>query len=183
MKICVFCASSQKVGEPYRSAVKELGLEIGHRGHDLVFGGYDTGLMGEIAHAVREAGGKVYGVVPDDVSDFKSRKIFEADELFEVLDIQLRKRQMEELADAYIAAPGSFGTLDELYEVLVQMKIGGRSKAPAFLFNVDGFFDLFVQEASLMIEKGFMGKDDLELFEICNDPQSLMNSLERQTTH
>ncbi len=178
MKICVFCASSQGVGDPYTSAVRELGLEIGRRGHDLVFGGYDTGLMGVVAHAVRESGGKVYGVIPDDVSGFKKRAVFDSDELFEVPNITERKSKMEQLADAYVVAPGSFGTFDELFNVLVELKIGDRSKAPALIYNVNGYFDLFQEGMTKMIDEGFMGTDDLELFAVSADPDELLDMID-----
>ena len=179
MNICVFCASSQDVGEPYVSACRTLGLEIGRRGHTLVFGGYDTGLMGVFAHAVRDGGGRVIGVYPDDVSGFKKRVVFDADEIYRVPNITERKSRMEELADAFITAPGSFGTFDELYDVLVELKIGDRSKSPVLIYNIDGYFDLFETGCRQMIDRGFMPTDDLSLFEICSDPIHIVDRIER----
>ncbi|MGI6217378.1 MAG: TIGR00730 family Rossman fold protein [Coriobacteriales bacterium] len=180
MNICVFCASSSSVKEPYISAARELGEQIGKRGHNLVFGGYDSGLMGVVSHAVHDAGGKVIGVVPDDVSKFKTRKIFPCDELHEVENISRRKDLMSSNADAFVAAPGGFGTLDELYEVLVEQKLSSGAKKPIAIYNFDGYYDTLEQMTHQMVEKGFVPAEDLNLFFVTSDPEQIVKGLEER---
>ena len=179
MKICVFCASSNNVGEPYVSAVKELGREIGSRGHDLVFGGYDTGLMGAVSHAVKEAGGKVFGVIPEDVRGFSSRKVFNCDEVFEVPDISRRKDKMMNLSDAYISAPGGLGTMDELFEALVEQKLTSGKKKPIALYNVSGCYELIEKSILDMSSRQFVPQPDLDLFFTSSDAKEIVDNLER----
>ena len=115
MKICVYCGSSGAAAPVYREAARDLGLAIGRAGHALVFGGFDQGLMGAVAHGTHDAGGEVFGVVPASVDYFKMRsaQVFPCDEEIEVADLAACKAMMEEISDAFIALPGSFGTLDE----------------------------------------------------------------------
>lgn len=176
MKVCVFCASSEDVGEPYVSAVRELGLKIAERGHELVFGGYSTGLMRVVANAVREGGGKVCGVISNDVSHFKECTVFDSDELFVVPNIIERKSKMQQLAETYVIAPGSFGTFDELFNVLVELKMD-HSKAPALMYNINGYFDLFQEGMTKMVNEGFMGNDDLKLFVVSSDLDKLLDTI------
>lgn len=178
MNICVFCASSESAPEKYRVAVRELGGEIGRRGHGLVFGGYDTGLMGEVAQAVRDAGGKVYGVVPKSVTSFNARKVFDCDVVHDVEDISTRMRLMCGLADAFVVAPGSFGTLEELFVTLVDQKIAPGEKRPIVLYNVDGFYDWFTDLCRKLVSEGVMPTADLSLFSVERDPAAIIDTCE-----
>ena len=182
MKICVFCASGQSVPSHYHERMRELGLAMGRRGHDLVFGGYDTGLMGTVAHSVRDAEGKVYGVVAADVSSFAARNFFDADELIEADNITARKDIMKDLADAYITGPGSFGTLDEVFEVLVEQKLGTDRPKPVAFFNAGGYYDVLIDKVQSMVSDGFMPTSDLDLFFIEDDVEAMLDELEKRAT-
>lgn len=180
MNICVFCGSSTSIGEPYISAMARLGKAIASHGHDLVFGGYDTGLMGAVAHGVADAGGKVHGVVPCSVDRFSSRMVFECDELFEVVDISARKAKMMELADAYISAPGGFGTFDELYEALVDEKLATRANKPIALYNIEGFYDVFEEYVDKMFAGNFISESDAHRYFMGTDSDSIVEEIERR---
>ena len=139
MKVCVFCSSSDAVEGPYLAAAAEMGALIGGGGHALVFGGGKVGLMGATARAVHETGGRVIGVIPT----FMNRPgvpFLECDELTFAKDMRERKALMMEMADAFIALPGGFGTLEEISEVITQKQFG-FIKAPLAAVNTEGFFD------------------------------------------
>lgn len=180
MNICVYCASSTSIGEPYTSAMLRLGKAIAEHGHNLVFGGYDTGLMGCVAHGVAENGGKVYGVIPGSVEMFSSRLVFEADEVFEVADISARKAKMMKLADAYVAAPGGYGTFDELYEALVEAKLTPGRRKPIALYNIEGFYDGFEEMTRQMLGGGFITPSDAERYFAGIDPDAIVEEIERR---
>ena len=178
MDICVFCASSENVRDEFRAAVRELGQLMAERGHGLVFGGFETGLMGEVARAVRAGGGHVAGVTSDDVSSFGTRAVFEADELYTAPDVSERIDKMSELADAFAVCPGSLGTLEELFVVLVQQKLGPRPRKPIALLNVCGCYDWFTALCDSLVSEGAMPKEDLDLFFLAETPAELLDRLE-----
>lgn len=155
MDICVFCASARRLAKPYERAAEELGRAIGERGHGLVFGGYETGLMGTVARAAKAAGAHVVGVLPCKDGELPGRPAFACDELVEAQGLSDRKARMEDRADAFVALPGSYGTLDELYTVLSGQKLVGGSK-PVALLDVAGFFAPLDELDRRMVRDGFM---------------------------
>jgi uncharacterized protein (TIGR00730 family) len=138
MNICVFCSSSNALAKPYYDAARQLGFEIAQRSHALVYGGADVGLMGELAHAVSDGGGYVIGVMPDILKD-KRISYTGVDEMILTRDLRERKAAMAALADAFIALPGGFGTLEELLEVLTLRQLSEHTK-PIVLLNTLNFY-------------------------------------------
>jgi cytokinin riboside 5'-monophosphate phosphoribohydrolase len=137
VRICVFCSSSDAAGEHYKAAAAEMGALIARGGHELVFGGGVLGLMGAVARAARENGAPVTGIIPR----FMAEKIHTvADTVIVTGDMRERKARMEQAADAFIALPGGFGTLEEILEVLTLKQLGLLMKPAAFV-NTGGFFD------------------------------------------
>ena len=128
MRICVFCSSAEGLPDAYVDAAIHLGTLIGAHGHELVFGGYDDGLMGAVAFGAKRAGARVTGVLPAREGDLPGRVSFPCDELVEARGLSQRKVEMMRLADAFVALPGSYGTLDELYEVLAAEKLAGAGR-------------------------------------------------------
>jgi uncharacterized protein (TIGR00730 family) len=181
VKICVYCGSSGAAAPVYREAARDLGLAIGRAGHALVFGGFDQGLMGAVAHGTHDAGGEVFGVVPASVDYFKMRsaQVFPCDEEIEVADLAARKAMMEEISDAFIALPGSFGTLDEYYNVLAQGKIRTTCK-PIALLNVNGFYDSLALLHRRMVDDGFMGAAELESAHLSADSSDAIRYVEER---
>lgn len=181
MNVCVFCSSAHGLAAPYRTAAERLGELIGRRGHTLVFGGYDDGLMGTAAHAARDAGARVVGVLPCRDGELPGREAFPCDELVEATGLADRKARMERLSDAFVALPGSYGTLDELYDVLAAEKLGGGDAAnprPVALLDVDGFFAPLVELHRRMVADGFMGAGTARLCPAFDDAEALMVHLE-----
>jgi uncharacterized protein (TIGR00730 family) len=137
--ICVFSSSSDAVASHYVAAASELGAALARRGLTLVYGGGRVGLMGVLARSVHAHGGRVVGVIPDFLR--KHEVAYEdADELIVTRDMRARKAIMEERADAFVAMPGGFGTLEEILEILTLKQLATHAK-PVVLLNTERFFD------------------------------------------
>lgn len=137
--ICVYCSSSNSIADGYPRATAALGRALAQRGHDLVYGGGDVGLMGVLAKAVHEKGGSVTGVIPGKLQD-REGVAYDADELIVTDTMRERKGIMYQKADAFIVLPGGFGTVEEFMEVLTLKQLGYHQR-PVVMLNVDGFFD------------------------------------------
>lgn len=152
MWITVYCASQMGNNEIFLKAAEELGEWIGKNGHNLVFGASDSGLMGVVANAVLENGGKVTGVVPD-VPEIKARMHKGLTDYVFTPDMAERKKKMIELADAFIALPGGIGTLDEITEVVCLSQLRIHTK-PCIFYNLRGFYEPVYQQFEIMEETG-----------------------------
>jgi len=140
--ICVYCGSSPGRNPAYAQAARSLGRLMAERDVGLVYGGGGLGLMGEVARAVLEGGGRVTGIIPAFLTE-KERMLREVTDLMVVADMHERKRLMFERSDAFVALPGGIGTLEELVEQLTWAQLGRHSK-PIVLFNADGFWAPFM---------------------------------------
>lgn len=181
LHLCVYAASSSAVDEAYKEAARRLGALIGERGATLVYGAGNIGLMGECALAVHAAGGRVVGVIPDRLVDLELA-YREADELVVTETMRDRKRIMAERADAFVALPGSLGTLEEMLEVLVLRQLGYHRKPCAFL-NVNGFFDPLFQMFARLVEENFLKESALDMFHVCMTPEAVFEHLDTYTPH
>jgi cytokinin riboside 5'-monophosphate phosphoribohydrolase len=164
LSVCVFCSSAGGLPEAYRSAARDLGAELAARGHRLVYGGGRVGLMGEVARAVHAHGGTVVGVIPQGLVD-RELAYQAADELLVTGTMRERKAEMDARADAFVALPGGFGTLEELLEVLTlrQLRLHDR---PIVLVNVAGYWDPFLAMAQDMVDQGFAPMGEGTLFQV-----------------
>ncbi|MFO0929845.1 MAG: TIGR00730 family Rossman fold protein [Gemmataceae bacterium] len=137
--VCVFCGSSTGNRVEYTDAARALGRALSERGLTLVYGAGDIGLMGLLADAVLETGGRVIGVIPRALVD---RELGHngLTELHVVETMHQRKALMADRADAFLALPGGFGTGDELFEILTWAQLGIHTR-PIGLVNVAGYFD------------------------------------------
>lgn len=153
-RICVFTGSRPGAGDQYASAARQLGALLAARGHALVYGGAQVGLMGVLADAVLAHGGQVIGVIPGHLS---AREIAHPGltELRLVDSMHERKMLMSELSDGVIALPGGFGTLDELFEALTWAQLGLHRK-PCGLLNVAGYFDALLAFLDHTVEREFV---------------------------
>jgi uncharacterized protein (TIGR00730 family) len=162
--LCVYCSSSDRLDPKYAAAATLLGREMVTRGWGLVYGGGKTGLMGAVARAVKQAGGRVVGVIPEFM---KARELAfdEADELVTVITMRERKLLMETRADAFVALPGGWGTLEEIMEILTLRQLDVVKKPCVFL-NQDGFYDPLLQLFDTMLREKFFKPSNLELFRV-----------------
>lgn len=160
--LCVYCSSSNRLDPKYFEVATELGEELVRRGWGLVYGGGNTGLMGAIARAVTASGGRVIGVIPEFMK-VKELAYDEADELVTVLTMRERKLMMETRADAFVALPGGFGTLEEIVEILTLKQLEVVRKPCVFL-NQDGFYDDLLKLFDRMLADRCFGPSNLNLF-------------------
>lgn len=152
--VCVFCGSNNGVSEAYSQAARDLGRTLARRGVTLVYGGAKNGLMGILATAAADAGGKVVGVLP---AFLKAKELAfdRLDELFEVNNMHERKAKMAELSDGFIALPGGLGTLEEFFEVATWGQLGLHPK-PCGMLNILGFYDRLTGFLDYVVEQGFL---------------------------
>lgn len=163
-RICVYCGASTGNNPLFTAMAQELGRTLAARHIELVYGGGNVGLMGVVADAVLENGGRVTGIIPQKLVDLEQAHTGIQD-LRIVNDMHERKATMATLADAFIALPGGFGTLEELFEVLTWSQIGYHSK-PVAILDVDSYYhhlDLFIQHAQ---NTGLLKKQYGQLFQV-----------------
>ena len=165
--ICVFSASSDRIRTEYMQAAEELGRLIGERGETLVFGGGTRGLMGAVARSVHRHGGHVIGVIPDKLEG-PGITYEEADELIVTDTLRERKAHMDRLADAFIALPGGFGTLEEIIEAMTLKQLQYHNR-PVVFINTLGFFDDLSRFFEHQFSEGFAHQ---ALYEFTPDPGS-----------
>jgi hypothetical protein len=164
LAIAVYCSSSENVGQEYFAEARTLGRLIGEHGHSLVYGGCAIGLMGEVARAAKEAKATVFGVIPETIH--KRGLAYDAcDELVVTPSMHERKFAMEDRADAYVALPGGFGTLEEFVQVLTLKSLHYHSK-PILLINLNGFYDPLLHLFNHFIEHRFARTEIAELYKV-----------------
>lgn len=152
-----------------------MGCAIAERGLTLVFGGGGTGMMGAVADSVLEGGGHVVGVIPE---NFNTPQLLHADvsELHVVDGMHARKQLMAELADAFVALPGGFGTFEELFEILTWAQIGLHNK-PVGVLNTKGYFDSLHRLIDEARQEGFIYSEHRDLLLSASSPVDLLEML------
>jgi uncharacterized protein (TIGR00730 family) len=178
-RICVFCGSNPGRGERYRESAVSLGRALAARGVGLVYGGGKVGLMGAIADAALAAGGEVIGVIPKALvrRELAHRGLTE---LRVVDSMHERKALMARLADAFVALPGGFGTMDEFCEILTWAQLGLHRK-PYGLLNVDGYFDRFLAFVDHGVAEGFIRADQRARLRVSARSSSLLAGFSRRS--
>ena len=174
--VCVFCGSNSGRGETYAEAGRALVQAIARHGLKLVFGGGSIGLMGVIAEAALGAGVHVTGVAP--------RRLLEREvvhrslsALHVVESMHERKAKMAELSDAFIALPGGYGTLDEMFEALTWTQLGYHRK-PCGLLNVEGYFDALAAYLDHAVQERFLMREHRDMLVVEGDPDRLIERLQ-----
>lgn len=175
--ICVYCGANPGTKPAYREAAILLGRTLAQRNIQLVYGGGNVGLMGVIADAALDAGGRVLGVIPESLEKLEvaHRGLTE---LRVVRSMHERKLIMADHSDAFLALPGGIGTAEEIFEVFTWSQLGIHLK-PCGLLNVAGFFDGFVTQISRMVNDGFLREEQARQLIIADSVQEI---LERITT-
>ena len=173
--VCVYCGSSFGNSPGFREAAVQLGQELAHRKLTLIYGGASIGIMGVIANAVLENGGKVIGVIPKVLAK-KEVAHHGLTELKIVHSMHDRKAQMAELSDAFIALPGGLGTLEELFEILTWAQLGLHQK-PCALLNVEHYYDNLIRFLDHSVEQQFVKLAHRAMLMIDDNPQTLIDKL------
>lgn len=178
-RLCVFCGSSFGNDPLFRRAARSLGSAIAGAGVELVYGGASVGLMGAVADAALEAGGRVVGVMPQALVD---KEIAHAglSDLRVVASMHERKALMAELSDGFVALPGGLGTFEELFEVWTWAQLGHHAK-PCSLFNAGGFYDGLVAFLDSVTASRFIKPVHREMLIVADDPAVLLERLRGYT--
>ena len=173
--LCVYCGSRPGQAPAYEQAALEVGQWIGRHGGQLVYGGGRSGLMGRVAAATQQAGGRVVGVIPQALVD-KEQANHQCDELHVVATMHERKAMMAERSDAFLALPGGIGTFEELFEVWTWRQLGFHDK-PIGLLNVAGYYDGLLQFLQHSMHSGFMSDWQLQLVHSSSAAPDLLASI------
>lgn len=174
--ICVMCGSNDGRNPAYVKAATHLGECLARRRIKVVYGGAQVGLMGALADAALAAGGDVAGIITPDLA---GRVGHHRLRLEHVTSMHERKRRFSELADAYIALPGGFGTLDELFEALTWNQLGIHDK-PTGLLNIGGYFDSLLAFLRHAEDERFVRREHRAMLVVDGAPEPLIDALGTQ---
>lgn len=175
-RVCVFTGSSSGRHPDYAAAAKEFGQVLAQRQIALVYGGARVGLMGALADSVLAAGGHVTGVIPEALVA-KELAHTGLSELHVVTSMHARKALMANLADGFVALPGGWGTMEELFEVLTWAQLGLHQK-PCGLLNVRGYFDGLLSFLEHGIAEAFVRREHRSMVMVSPSPTTLIDKLE-----
>ena len=176
-RVCVFCGSNPGSRPIYRAEAVTLGRLLGENGLGLVYGGAQVGLMGALADAALAHGSEVIGVIPGVLAGVEvahqglSRLVL-------VETMHERKAIMAQEADAFMALPGGFGTLDEFFEILTWAQLGIHAK-PCLLVNTEGYFDQLLGFLQVAIGEGFLKGKNYEYIHVVPDAAEAMQCVQR----
>lgn len=173
--ICVYCGSRPGTEPAFAEAAREVGLWIAQNKGQLVYGGGHNGLMGMMADACLQAGGRVVGVIPKALVE-KEWAHSGCSELHVVENMHERKSLMAERADAFLAMPGGIGTFEEFFEVWTWRQLGYHDK-PVGLLNIKGYYDNLLAFLSTSVQQGFMNAEQMQLIRSGTNTELLLKSL------
>lgn len=174
--VCVYCGSGHGTDPRYAEAAKTLGQGLAGAGIGLVYGGGGLGLMGEVARATLEAGGRVTGIIPEFLTR-KEHMLRDVHELMITKDMHERKRLMFEHSDAFVALPGGIGTLEELVEQLTWSQLGQHTK-PIVVANIGGFWDPFLNLLAHMRDDQFIRNGINVRFIVVDDAAAIVPAIQ-----
>ena len=176
MKICVYGAASNDIGETFLSAGHELGCQLAGRGHSLIFGGGDTGMMGAVARGAHDGGGQVTGIAP---SFFNTKGILyqECDDFIYTETMRERKQLLDDMSDAFVITPGGIGTFDEFFEIYTLRQLATHKK-PIAIYNTNGYYNPLIDMLNNAIDKKFMPQENMDFLFISDNPQEIIKHIE-----
>jgi uncharacterized protein (TIGR00730 family) len=154
MNIAVFCSSSNHIAEHYKQAAFHLGQQIAESGNTLVFGGATGGLMDSVAEGASNKNGTIIGVIAHAIIRMKRQSVLSS-ELVIVETMSERKEKMKSLSDVFVVLAGSYGTLDEMLDIIAS-GIVGEHKKPLIIVNENGFYDNFLAQINYMRSEKFI---------------------------
>lgn len=174
--LCVFCASAIGAREEYQLEAEALGRELAKRGIGLVYGGAKVGLMGAVASASMQNGGRCIGVIPHVLVD-KEVANHGLTELHVVDTMHTRKALMGEKSDAFLILPGGYGTMEELFEVLTWQSLRLHAK-PTVLLNTRGFYDPLLVFLDHCVTEGVLKPDARENLMVATTVEDALDQME-----
>ncbi|MBQ2405716.1 MAG: TIGR00730 family Rossman fold protein [Lachnospiraceae bacterium] len=176
MKICIYGAASSTIDKKYIDAVESLGEKMAMRGHELIFGAGDNGMMGAAARGVKKAGGTVIGISPN-FFNVDGVLFPDCDEMYRPDTMRERKMMLDEMSDAFIITPGGIGTLDEFFEIFTLKQLSRHKKA-IVIYNIVGFYDGLISFLNQLIEKNFLRAESMNLVKVMDDPDEILYYIE-----
>ncbi|MCD7818928.1 MAG: TIGR00730 family Rossman fold protein [Lachnospiraceae bacterium] len=180
MKICVYCASSKHLDQKYFELGYEFGKKLGERGHTLVYGGYNEGIMGKVAEGVLESGGEIIAVVPK-LFDSEEMTFPGCREVYHTETMSERKARMEEIADGFAVLPGGIGTYDEFFGTLC-LKMLGEMDKPIAILNAFGYYEPMKEMLDRNQAEGFLDYGAIDEVGYYTDSVPLLEELESRAT-
>jgi len=169
--LAVFCGSKNGNNPVYTEHAKELGNLLAKNNITLIYGGGSTGIMGAVADAMLESGGKVIGIITKKLVDWEHQHQGITD-LSIVDDMHIRKQKMYDLCDAAVILPGGVGTLDEFFEMVTWNQLSIHDKE-IYIINSDNFFDFLLKHIQQMEKQGFLYESVLERITVLDEPGQL----------
>ncbi len=176
-RVCVFCGSSSGARPEYRQTAQQLGLTLARQKIELIYGGGRLGLMGQLAQTVLMAGGKVIGVIPQQLVE-RELAFTDVSDLRVVGSMHERKALMAEMADGFIAMPGGIGTFEEFFEILTWAQLGFHEK-PCAVLNIAGYYDGLLALCDNAVKEGFLRSAHRQLILEDPDPEILLEKMKR----
>lgn len=173
--VCVYCGSRNGLLPAYAEVAREVGTWIGHHNGQLVYGGGNNGLMGLVAQATADAGGRVVGIIPKALQTTENTRTA-CTELHVVNTMHERKHMMAERADVFLALPGGIGTFEELFEAWTWRQLGYHDK-PIGVLNTQGYYDGLLSFAQSSVNAGFLSDWQMDLIKSGTDPAALLREL------
>ena len=176
MNICVYGAASNDIGERFLSPGETLGRKLAERGHSLIFGGGNTGMMGAAARGMHERGGRIIGVAP---SFFNVDGVLYpyCDEIIYTETMRQRKQKMEDMSDGFIVTPGGVGTFEEFFEILTLKQLRRLSK-PIAILNLNNYYDPMLSMLRHAAETNFMSENNFRLFFVTDEIEQALDYME-----
>ena len=174
--VTLFCGSADGKNIKYQQVAAEFGSQCAQKDITLYYGGAKLGLMRAAADAAMSHGGKVIGIVPT----IFTHDVVVAENITELISVSSmseRKQTMERLSDAFVALPGAFGTMDELFEILTDAQLGLHHK-PIVILNTLGYYDLLIQQLQKFEEEGFLRPFHRELLRVAQTVDDVFQLLE-----
>lgn len=175
MKIAVYCSAKDSIPADYLALGEVFGKWLGETGHTLVYGGATGGLMTRVSKAAKAANAEVIGVIPQRIIQAK-RMADNCDTMHIVGNMNERKQKMKEIADCFVCMPGSYGTMDEMMDVIASGTVGEHRK-PIFILNYQGFYDGLQQLASHMRSLTFLPRQEQYAPQFVDTIDELINTL------
>jgi hypothetical protein len=174
-RICVYCASSNKVDKSYFHAAERLAIQLVSHGVTVVYGGGANGLMGHLADTVIRHGGHIVGIIPEFMKEFEWMHK-QVEEIHVVADMHERKKKLLEGTDALIALPGGSGTLEELLEAISLKRLGLYTK-PIVILNVNDYYAPLIEMLEKSIREKFMSEEHRKIWTVLPDPDDVIAAI------
>lgn len=174
-KVCVYCASSDKIDPLYKEATRELAKILVKNQTTVVYGGGARGLMGELADTVISEGGRIIGIMPHFMKEVEFHHK-DVNEFIFTADMHERKKQFMVGVDALITLPGGCGTFEELMEAITLKRLGIFTK-PIVILNINGYFDKMIEMLNHAITEGFMAEAHRDIWTVFDEPSQVMEAV------